>query len=79
MSRDNLASYYREPSKEVAMIREVYPLVASFCDIQPLSGSMMNAVDYGKHHNRMVVNDLCNSRSPRLQLPDFMPWNAPIV
>ena len=56
-SRDNLASYYRKPSKGVAMIREVYPLVASFCDIQPLSVSMINAVDCGKHYKRMVVNE----------------------
>ena len=39
------------------MIREVHPLVASFCDIQPLSVSMINAVDYGKHYKRMVVNE----------------------
>ena len=53
-SRGELASYYRKPSKRVAMIREVYPLVASICDIQLLSASMMNTVDHGKHHKRVL-------------------------
>ena len=54
-SRDKLASCYRKPSKGVAMIREVYPLVASICDIQLLGASMMNTVDHGKHYKRVVL------------------------
>ena len=54
-SRGELLSYQRKPSKGVAMIREVYPLVASFWPTQPLSVPMMNGVDYGKYYKKMVA------------------------